>query len=134
MSQGEYIAPEKIEDAYNRSQFVSQVFVYGDSYKNFPVAIVVLNEDYAKKWIEKNENEVQSINDDKFREIVLNDMLREGKKRGLMSYEQIKAIEIIKDPFTIENGLLTPTFKNRRYAIEKKYKDRFVYLYSTVDA
>lgn len=134
LSQGEYIAPEKIEEAYNRSQFVSQVFVYGDSYKNFPVAIVVLNEDYAKKWLEKNENEVRSINDDKFREVVLNDMLREGKKRGLMSYEQIKAIEFIKEPFTIENGLLTPTFKNRRYAIEKKYKDRFVYLYSTIDA
>jgi len=35
LSQGEYIAPEKIEDAYSRCQFVSQVFVYGDSYKKF---------------------------------------------------------------------------------------------------
>ena len=134
MSQGEYIAPEKIEDAYARSQFVAQVFVYGDSYKSFPVAIVVLNEDFAKKWLAKGDHaNMQSTADEKFREFVLNDIVREGKKRGLMSYEQVKAIDFIQEPFTIENGLLTPTFKNRRYAIEKKYKDRFVSLYKKVD-
>jgi long-chain acyl-CoA synthetase len=59
-------------------------------------------------------------------------MVREGKKRGLMSYEQVKAIELIKEPFTIENGLLTPTFKSRRFAIEKKYKELFTNLYKKI--
>ena len=134
MSQGEYIAPEKIEDAYSRSQFVSQVFVYGDSYKNFPVAIVVLNEDYIKKWGDKNNNNAQSTTPEKLKEIVLDDMIREGRKRGLMSYEQVKAIELIKEPFTIENGLLTPTYKSRRFAVEKKYKEHFLILYKNTDA
>jgi long-chain acyl-CoA synthetase len=58
-------------------------------------------------------------------------MTREGKKRGLMSYEQVKVIEIVKEPFTIENGLLTPTHKVRRYAIEKKYKEIFQKIYKT---
>jgi long-chain acyl-CoA synthetase len=61
-------------------------------------------------------------------------MVREGKKRGLMSYEQVKAIDIIKEAFTIENGLLTPTFKSRRFAVEKKYKDLLMSLYSNIDA
>ncbi len=133
MSQGEYIAPEKIEDAYSRSQFVSQVFVYGDSYKNFPLAIVVLHDDYVKKWNEKNNNNAQSNTEDTLKETVLNDMIREGKKRGLMSYEQVKAIEFIKEPFTVENGLLTPTFKSRRFAVEKKYKELFMNLYKKID-
>jgi len=133
LSQGEYIAPEKIEDAYSRSQFVSQVFVYGDSYKNFPLAVVVLNDDYVKKWNEKNNNNAQSNTEDALKEIVLNDMIREGKKRGLMSYEQVKAIEFIKEPFTVENGLLTPTFKSRRFAVEKKYKELFMNLYKKID-
>jgi long-chain acyl-CoA synthetase len=135
LSQGEYIAPEKIEDAYSRSQFVSQVYVYGDSYQSYPVAIVFLNGDYVKKWMANDTTTTDnSPTDEKLRAAVLKDMVREGKKRGLMSYEQIKAIELIKEAFTIENGLLTPTFKNRRYAIEKKYKDRFIELYKNMDA
>ncbi len=59
-------------------------------------------------------------------------MHREGKKRDLMSYEQVKAIEFIKEPFTVENGLLTPTFKSRRFAVEKKYKDLLLSLYKKV--
>jgi len=50
-----------------------------------------------------------------------------------MSYEQVKAIEFIEEPFTIENGLLTPTYKSRRFAVEKKYKDLFLNLYKTTD-
>lgn len=98
------------------------------------MAIVVLNEEFVKKWLAKDTSGIQSDADEKFRQVVLNDMVREGKKRDLMSYEQIKAIEFVKEPFTIENGLLTPTFKNRRYAIEKKYLDRFVAMYKTIDA
>lgn len=33
LSQGEYIVPEKIENAYIRSQYVEQVFVHGESLK-----------------------------------------------------------------------------------------------------
>lgn len=58
-------------------------------------------------------------------------MTREGKRRDLMSYEQVKMIELIKDPFTVENGLLTPTFKARRFAIEKKYRTLFQKMYKT---
>jgi long-chain acyl-CoA synthetase len=65
---------------------------------------------------------------------VLDDMIREGKRRGLMSYEQVKVIELIKEPFTIENGLLTPTLKARRYAIEKKYKELFESIYKSVNS
>lgn len=33
LSQGEYIAPEKVENIYVRSQYVAQVFVHGESLK-----------------------------------------------------------------------------------------------------
>lgn len=41
LSQGEYVAPEKIESVYMESRFVSQVFVDGDTEQAYPVAIVV---------------------------------------------------------------------------------------------
>ncbi|CAF3724121.1 unnamed protein product, partial [Rotaria sordida] len=133
LSQGEYVAPEKIEDVYARSRFISQLFVYGDSFESFLVAIVLLNDDYVKQWGKNEGYNVDTIMSSelntKLKRIVLDDMIREGKRRGLMSYEQVKAIEFIKESFTIENGLLTPTFKARRYAVEKKYKELFQMIY-----
>lgn len=39
--QGEYIAPEKIENTYGRSMFVAQSFLYGNSFKVCEVAILL---------------------------------------------------------------------------------------------
>ena len=41
LSQGEYIAPEKIEQAIQLSPYIAQCFIYGDSLKGCVVAIVV---------------------------------------------------------------------------------------------
>ncbi|KAJ1367631.1 hypothetical protein KIN20_028580 [Parelaphostrongylus tenuis] len=41
LAQGEYVAPEKIENIYVRSRFVAQSFVHGESLKSCLVGIVV---------------------------------------------------------------------------------------------
>ena len=50
LSQGEYIAPEKIEQIMNMSPLIAQFFLYGDSFKNCCVAIVVAEESTVMKW------------------------------------------------------------------------------------
>ena len=52
--QGEYIAPEKIENIYGRSELVAQTFLYGDSLKSSCVAIIVPDEETLKAWAAKN--------------------------------------------------------------------------------
>ena len=54
LSQAEYISPEKLENIYNKSPFVSQIFIHGDSLRSYIVGIIVPNEDFCKMWATKN--------------------------------------------------------------------------------
>ena len=56
LQQGEYIAPEKLENIYTMSPYVVQIFIYGDGFRSYLVAIVVLDPEYMKKVAEKMSN------------------------------------------------------------------------------
>ena len=48
--QGEYIAPEKVENIYMRSTYVAQCYLYGDSLKSCCVALVIPDEEVLMAW------------------------------------------------------------------------------------
>uniref|UniRef100_A0A2C9KQK4 long-chain-fatty-acid--CoA ligase n=1 Tax=Biomphalaria glabrata TaxID=6526 RepID=A0A2C9KQK4_BIOGL len=118
LSQGEYIAAEKIEQVYQSSPFVSQVFVDGDSLKVCRCLQTI------------SQLHILGAGLVKAKDTVLADLLNQGKKAGLKGFEQVKDIYLEKDPFTVDNKLLTPTFKNRRPELRKKYKRVLSDLYS----
>ena len=51
------------------------------------------------------------------------------KANKLKGFEMIRGIHIENDPFTIENGLLTPTHKTKRPVLQQKYKSILEQLY-----
>ncbi|RWS09282.1 long-chain-fatty-acid--CoA ligase 6-like isoform X5 [Dinothrombium tinctorium] len=125
LSQGEYISPERVESIYVKSDLVSQVYIYGDSYKSSVVAIVVPEKEVLSAWARKNEVSgplVDVCKDERARKAVLDDMRRIGTIDGLRSFEQAKAVFLTPEPFTIENGLLTPTMKTKREECRKVFK------------
>ena len=63
------------------------------------------------------------------KKMTLVDITREGKEGGLHSFEQAKAIVLYPDPFSVENSLLTPTFKLKRPILKKHFAETFVQLY-----
>ncbi|XP_048703884.1 long-chain-fatty-acid--CoA ligase 1 isoform X1 [Caretta caretta] len=127
LAQGEYIAPEKIENVYTRSEPVAQVFVYGESLQAFLIAIVVPDAETLSNWAKKKgfEGSYEELCKNKdLKKHILEDMLKVGKESGLKSFEQVKGIALSMEMFSIENGLLTPTLKAKRRELQKFFKSQ----------
>ncbi|XP_073197896.1 long-chain-fatty-acid--CoA ligase 1 isoform X1 [Lepidochelys kempii] len=127
LAQGEYIAPEKIENVYMRSEPVAQVFVYGESLQAFLIAIVVPDAETLSNWAKKKgfEGSYEELCKNKdLKKHILEDMLKVGKESGLKSFEQVKGIALSMEMFSVENGLLTPTLKAKRRELQKFFKSQ----------
>uniref|UniRef100_E7ERD7 Long-chain-fatty-acid--CoA ligase n=1 Tax=Homo sapiens TaxID=9606 RepID=E7ERD7_HUMAN len=133
LAQGEYVAPEKIENIYIRSQPVAQIYVHGDSLKAFLVGIVVPDPEVMPSWAQKRGIEgtyADLCTNKDLKKAILEDMVRLGKESGLHSFEQVKAIHIHSDMFSVQNGLLTPTLKAKRPELREYFKKQIEELYS----
>ncbi|XP_051784397.1 long-chain-fatty-acid--CoA ligase 1a isoform X1 [Erpetoichthys calabaricus] len=135
LAQGEYIAPEKIENIYLRSEPVAQIFVHGDSLQACLVAIVVPDFEVFPEWAKKKgfEGSVAELYKQKeLKNAILEDLSKLGKGAGLKSFEQVKDIALHPELFSIENGLLTPTLKAKRDALRNFFREQIDELYSNL--
>uniref|UniRef100_A0A8C9W5U6 Arachidonate--CoA ligase n=1 Tax=Scleropages formosus TaxID=113540 RepID=A0A8C9W5U6_SCLFO len=133
LSQGEYIAPEKIENVYMRSVPVLQVFVHGDSLQSYLIGIVVPDPEVFAEWARERgivgSYEELCQNPD-VKKAVLEDMTAVGKEAGLKSFEQVKDLHLHPEMFSVSNGLLTPTLKSRRADIRRFFHQQISHMYS----
>ena len=107
---GDNISPVKIENDLTKLDFIDQALVYGDN-KPYLVSIIVLTADKKNVTNEEIQKEITKIN------------------KNLSKMEKIKKFMLVKDQFTIENGMMTPTLKLKRYKIINKYKNELEKLY-----
>jgi len=130
LSQGEYIAPEKLENVYVTSQYIAQNWVYGDSLRDYVIIFVVLDPEAAKKYSEANGVSVEAMpTDAKFIEAVYDDMMKCAKEGKLNSLEKPKQMMLLNDPWTIENEYLTPTMKMKRNIAKIKLAEEIKTMY-----
>ncbi len=77
LSQGEYIAPEKLENVYVKSPYVGQIFVHGDSLKTYIVSIITLDEAICKQWASENGHDPEGIySNEELVKVIKEDLLR----------------------------------------------------------
>ncbi|KAM6203576.1 long-chain-fatty-acid--CoA ligase 5 [Sarcoramphus papa] len=134
LAQGEYIAPEKIENVYIRSAPVAQVFVHGESLRSFLIGIVVPDPETLPEFAEKlgiKGSYEDVCKNPALKKAILEDMVRLGKEAGLKSFEQVKDLYIHTEMFSVENGLLTPTLKAKRAELVKLFQKEIEALYSS---
>lgn len=132
LAQGEYIAPEKIENIYLNSQYVAQIFVHGESLKSCLVAVIVPEEKQLTNWCKVNEIEgswEEICKNKAVKKMLMAEITDMGKKAGLKSFEQVKDIHVYPVLFTIDNGLLTPTLKTKRPDCKKLFMPQIESMY-----
>eukprot|EP00069_Balaena_mysticetus_P011867 bmy_00315T0 len=135
LAQGEYIAPEKIENIYQRSEPIAQVFVHGESLQAFLIAIVIPDVETLGPWARKRgfEGSFEELCRNKgVQKAILEDMVRLGKDSGLKAFEQVKGISLHPELFSVDNGLLTPTMKAKRPELRNYFRSQIDELYSTI--
>lgn len=134
LAQGEYVAAEKIENVLIQVPHIGQVFVYGDSYQSFLVAVVVPDEEVVMQWIAKKgiqkSNFIESCRDPSLKTEILGQIKACSKKNGLHGFETVRDIYIEHEPFSDVNGLVTPTFKLKRPQLKDRYETEISGMYS----
>mgnify|MGYP001263730047 CR=1 FL=1 len=105
LSTGEKVPPADIESAILRDPLFDQVILIGEG-RPFLSVLIVINHDYNEKFLQQNKNTEKIL-------------LRRVSKQmaGFPGYAKIRRLALIKEPWTIENGMLTPTLKLKRTEI-----------------
>ncbi|KAI8319272.1 acetyl-CoA synthetase-like protein [Martensiomyces pterosporus] len=142
LAQGEYVAPERIENVFTDCPLIEQAYIHGDSLQSQLVAVVVPSEEFLRHEIADNDAlshlagcDFKQICQDK---AVAKHMLKVvdgwGRKNDLKGYEIPKNLYLETEPFSIENNIFTPTFKIKRPQAKKHYQETLDRLYTELNA
>ncbi|MCH7554928.1 MAG: long-chain fatty acid--CoA ligase [Proteobacteria bacterium] len=124
-SGGDNIAPARVEGVLTLEPEIAQALVYGDRRAHL-VALIVPAEDFIESHA-KGLSLADLAGDADFHG-ALGEAVRRASD-SLSSIEKVKRFAIAKEPFTIDNGEMTPTLKTRRHAIISRYRDTLDGLY-----
>jgi len=140
LSQGEYVSPEALENEYTKCKLIGQIFVYGNSHENYLVAIVVPDVIAARAWAQEHGSATDDLDQitamGGFKEDILSQLKEMRTRMKFKGFEEIKDIAFettvndLGQGFTVENDLMTPTFKFKRPQLFKKYKDQIDAMYT----
>ena len=108
-AKGEYIAPSQIEFGFADNMFIEQICVAGQHLPQ-PLALIVLSDmgrQAERIAVERSlEDTINALNP------------------KLHNYERVRKVVIVRDPWTVDNNLMTPTMKIKRNIIEARYDAR----------
>ncbi len=106
-SKGEYVVPSQIEMLFSESEWIEQICVVGQSLPQ-PIALVILSDNAASIAADELTSNLEE--------------LLHKTNEVLKSYEKVKCLVVLKEPWTEDNNCLTPTLKIKRPVIEKRFE------------
>lgn len=121
-SGGKYVAPQAIENLLKKNPYVDQAVVVGEGRKFCSVLVVPAFERLhgwaAEEGLEADDSGAL-LAEPRSRALLKDEIL--GEMRDLARFETPKKIGLLAEPFTVENGALTPTQKVKRSVVMEQY-------------
>ncbi|XP_022147167.1 probable acyl-activating enzyme 16, chloroplastic [Momordica charantia] len=120
LTTGENVEPTVLEEAAMRSSLIQQIVVIGQDQRRLGAIIVPNKEEVlsAAKDLSAVDSSFSELSNEKLTNMIYSEV----RKWTSDCPFQIGPILIVNEPFTIENGLLTPTLKVRRDKVAAHYK------------
>jgi long-chain acyl-CoA synthetase len=113
-SKGEYVAPAQIELCFAQNNYIEQICVIGEGLPQ-PVGLVVLSE-LAK-----------GVHNDAIAEQLRASL--DAINLTLKPYERLQKLVVVREAWTVENNLMTPSMKLRRKYLEQHFASQMMGLY-----
>ncbi len=129
MSNGEKVPPADMEEALLRDSLFDQVMVYGEGHPTLLV-LAVVNPDKWKELAQQvgvRADMPEALHDTRVEQPVLQRIA--GQIREFPGYAKVYRVLLLTEPWSIENGLLTPTLKLKRNEVAKRFADEIKQLY-----
>jgi long-chain acyl-CoA synthetase len=129
LSGGDNVSPQRVEGILMLQHEIGQAMAFGDR-RPYVSALIVPDEGFLQSWAEANGRaaDLAALADDpRLREAIATAV--ERANHDLSSIERIKRFAIAREPFSIENGQMTPTLKVRRHEVLKVCRERLEALY-----
>ena len=133
LSQGEYVAVEKVENVYVKNSLVDQIFIYGDSKQNYIVGIVVPSKKELIDSLRANNVIDETIlnngvYDDicqmmEVRKFILQQINQTALDAKLFGFERVRNIHLEPNEWSVANNMLSPSMKLKRHVTQETYKD-----------
>ena len=126
LSQGEYIAPEKLEGSYKTcTPLFTDVYIYGDSLKSSILAVITIEKDNLRKvadliGMEGNVNDEDLFGNAEFEKKVIDLMKTKAKECKFNRLEIPRGVLFNSTPF-VDLGLVTTSFKPKRNDIKNYF-------------
>lgn len=118
MANGEKAPPADMEHALLADAWFTQAMVHGEG-RPFLVALLVLADEVA----ERHPQDTAELEAEAMKRV-------RARLSGSASYARVRRVVVLREPWTVDNGLLTPTLKLKRHRIAERYAGEIEGAYS----
>lgn len=127
---GKNVYPTPVENIYLKSPKIDQLFLIGDK-REFITAIIIPNRETLQETFNLKDDFFEHKDDFIDNQEMMDWIAADIKKisNELAKFERIKNFKIKRNPFSIEDGEITPTLKVKRRIVEKKYAEAINAMY-----